>query len=93
MAPLIIRRAFFTFFLFLHGFFFFFPLARLFSFPLAPVPVMVRVMINNRVEFVLFPGTLALSPHVFAKFAARHRALFVLYTPVNKRIGFELENS
>lgn len=41
---------------------------------------MVRVMINNRVEFVLFPGTLALSPHVFAKFAARHRALFVLYT-------------
>lgn len=61
--------------------------------PLAPVPVMVRVMINNRVEFVLFPGTLALSPHVFAKFAARHRALFVLYTPVNKRRGFELENS
>lgn len=57
--------------------------------PLAPVPVMVRVMINDRVEFVLFPGTLALSPHVFTKFTARHRALFVLYTPVNKRKEFE----
>lgn len=57
--------------------------------PLAPVPVMVRVMINNRVEFVLFPGTLALSPHVFTKLTARHRALFVLYTPVNKRREFE----
>lgn len=50
---------------------------------------MVRVVINDRVEFVLFPGTLALSPHVFAKFTARHRALFVLYAPVNKRRGFE----
>lgn len=50
---------------------------------------MVRVMINNRVEFVLFPGTLALSPHVFAKLTARHRALFILYTPVNKRKEFE----
>lgn len=50
---------------------------------------MVRVVINDRVEFVLFPGTLALSPHVFAKFTARHRALFVLYAPVNKRREFE----
>lgn len=52
---------------------------------LAPVPVVhVGVVIGDRVELVLLPRTLALSPHVLAELAARCRALLVLNASVKE---------
>lgn len=47
--------------------------------------VKVRVIIGNRIEFVLFPRTLASSPHVFTKLADWHRALLILNASVIRR--------
>lgn len=40
--------------------------------------VQVRVVIGDRVELVLLPGTFTLSPHVFAELATGRCAFFVL---------------
>lgn len=58
---------------------------------LAPVSVaQVRSIVDNRVELVLLPRTLALAPHVLAELAAGRRALFVLNAPANR--NFQLSS-
>lgn len=68
-----------SFFFFLLGFFFINTCSLSSPASLAPVSVVkVRVVIGNRIEFVLLPRTLASSSHVFTKLADWHRALLVL---------------